>query len=83
MNRDEMFTTARRELGHIPKGAFPQGLLRSNYWMMRLNSLGRKREYPDDPLQLIERAAADVHLFDPSATLEYDRDFFRKQSGRG
>jgi len=76
MKREEMFAIVQQELTHIPKGAYPQGVLRSTYWMMRLNSLGRNREFPDDPRQLVERAVADVRRLVPSASLEYDRNFF-------
>jgi hypothetical protein len=76
MKRDEMFAIAQQELAHIPKGEYPQGVLRSTYWMMRLNSLGKQRVLPDDPLQLIELAVADVHRLEPSVSLEYDRSYF-------
>ena len=76
MKREEMFAIAKRDLAHIPKGELPQGVLRASYWLMRLNSLGKKREFPDDPRQLIVRAVADVHRLDPSANLEYDHEYF-------
>jgi hypothetical protein len=76
MKRAEMFAIAKRDLAHIPKGEFPQGMLRASYWLMRLNSLGKKRAFPDDPQQLIGRAIADVHRLVPFASLEYDQDYF-------
>jgi hypothetical protein len=79
MKRDEMFAIAQRELVHIPKGEYPQGVLRSVYWTMRLNSLGRKRELPNSPRLLVERAVADVLHLEPSANLEYDHNFFGGQ----
>lgn len=77
MRRDEMFAIAQREMEHIPRGDFRQGMLRSTYWLMRLNSLGRHAEFPDDPPQLIERAVVDVRRLEPQAILDYDRDFFK------
>jgi len=44
MKKDEMFAVAREELTHIPKGDYVQGVLRASYWVMRLNSLGKKAE---------------------------------------
>jgi hypothetical protein len=76
MKRDEMFAIAQRELAHIPKGDYPQGALRSTYWIMRLNSLGKHSEFPNDPQDLLERAIKDVRQVMPSASLDYDHDFF-------
>ena len=76
MKRLEMFAIARGELAHIPKGKYPQGVLRTTYWMMRLNSLGKSRAFPNDPRQLLRRAMADVHRLVPSARLKYDENFF-------
>jgi len=78
MNTTEMFATAREDLAHIPKGGYVQGVLRASYWMMRLNSLGRKAECPDDPAQLIDRAVADVLRLEPTALPDYDRGYFAK-----
>jgi len=72
-----MFAIAKQDLAHIPKGDYPQGVLRSSYWMMRLNSLGRNRVFPDDPAQLIRRAVDDVQRLIPSATINYDGEYFR------
>jgi hypothetical protein len=79
MRRDEIFAIAQGDLAHIPKGDYHQGVLRSTYWMMRLNSLGKRREFPDDPRQLIELAVADVHRLEPSVSLDYDQDYFGGQ----
>jgi hypothetical protein len=73
-----MFATAREELTHIPNGDYVQGVLRASYWTMRLNSLGRKAEFPDDPAKLIDRAVADVLRLEPTALPEYDRGYFAK-----
>ncbi len=78
MKKADMFATAREELTHIPKGDYVQGVLRASYWVMRLNSLGKKAECPDDPAQLIDRTVADVLRLEPTAVPEYDRDYFAK-----
>jgi hypothetical protein len=78
MKKADMFATAREELTHIPKGDYVQGVLRASYWMMRLNSLGKKAEFPDNPGQLIDRAVADILRLEPTAVPEYDRDYFAK-----
>jgi hypothetical protein len=35
MRKDEMLAIAKRDLAHIPKGGYPQGVLRATYWLMR------------------------------------------------
>lgn len=76
MTRDEMIAVAKQELAHIPKGDYTEGLLRSAYWIMRLHSLGKKAKSSDDPQQLVEGAAEDVRRLAPTASLDYDHNFF-------
>jgi hypothetical protein len=76
-----MLDTARRELAHIPDWPFQQRILRQTYWNLRLNSLGKTAEVPNDPLKVIERAIAIVMQGAPPGTkLEYDVPFFRRAS---
>ena len=79
MRKDEMPAIAKRDLAHIPKGGYQQGVLRATYWLMRLNSLGKKREFPDDPQQLIQLAVGDVHRLVPLVSLDYDQHYFGGQ----
>jgi hypothetical protein len=75
-----MLEIARRELAHIPDWPFHQRLLRATYWNMRLNSLGRKPEFPDHPLQLIRKAIEICAKTDPAPTYEFDEAFFEHES---
>jgi len=76
-----MLDIARRELAHIPTGPFHQQLLRMTFWNMRLNSLGRTPQEPDDPLEIVRRAAA-ICEKQQKATYEYDNGFFEQESNR-
>jgi hypothetical protein len=82
MERRLMLDTARRELAHIPDWPAHQRLLRAAYWNMRLNSLGRKHEIPDDPLEVVKRAIALCARDEPEASYEFDRAFFEEESRR-
>jgi hypothetical protein len=79
VNKKGMLDIARRELAHIPAGPFHQQLLRMAFWNMRLNSLGRKPQEPDDPLHVVTRAVAACEKQHP-ATYQYDKDFFEDES---
>jgi hypothetical protein len=81
MKKQEMLDLVRRELAHIPAGPFHQQLLRQAYWNMRLNSLGRSPQEPNDPLQVVRRAVAACARQHP-ADYEYDQDFFEQESRR-
>lgn len=81
VNKREMLDMVRRELAHIPTGPFPQQLLRMAFWNMRLNSLGRTPQEPNDPLEVVKRAIAACERQHP-ATYAYDRDFFENESRR-
>ncbi len=81
MKKREMLGVARRELSHIPAGPFHQQLLRQAFWNMRLNSLGRSPQEPNDPLEVVNRAVAGCMEQQP-ATYEFDRAFFEEESRR-
>ena len=76
MKRREMLDVARRELAHIPDWPRSQRMLRATFWNLRLNSLGRKSELPDDPLAVLRRAMELVAADEPGVELEYDAAFF-------
>src|SRR5258708_15927938 len=75
-----MIAIASSELAHIPDWPSHQALLRSTYWNLRLNSLGKKAAEPDDPLTVVQRAAMVVRTGQPEVQLEYDKAFFRIES---
>jgi hypothetical protein len=81
MKKQEMLDIARRELAQIPAGPFHQQLLRQAFWNMRLNSLGRMPQLPNDPLEVVKRAIAACEKQHP-ATYEYDKYFFEQESKR-
>jgi hypothetical protein len=50
------------------------------FWNLRLNSLGKRAEYPDDPLTVVEAAIRMSQVDYPTETFEYDRAFFEAES---
>jgi TPP-dependent trihydroxycyclohexane-1,2-dione (THcHDO) dehydratase len=80
MTRREMLDIARRELAHIPDWPFQQRMLRAAYWNMRLNSLGRKHQISDDPLEVITRAISVCSKDAQTSAFEFDRAFFEEES---
>ncbi|QJW95114.1 hypothetical protein [Frigoriglobus tundricola] len=75
MERSEALRQVVLELGHIPlwPGEF-QGLLRSIYRMLRVNSLGTKK--PGSAGAVLHRCIAILWRDVPSAEVSYDRTFF-------
>lgn len=80
MTRKQMLELTRRELAHIPDWPQHQRALRMTFWNLRLNSLGKKAEYPDDPLAVVEAAIRMTKADYPRETFEYDRAFFQAES---
>lgn len=80
MTRREMLDITRRELAHIPDWPEHQRALRMAFWNLRLNSLGKKAEYPDDPLAVVEEAVRITRKTYTSEPFEYDRAFFEAES---
>lgn len=80
MNRKEMLDVARRELAHIPDYPLEQRVLRSAYWNLRLNSLGRKSEVADNPLEVLRRAIRVCQRDEPGQKYEYDHAYFEAES---
>ncbi len=83
MKREEMLDLARREVAHIPDWPWPQGLLRSTYFNLRLNSLGRKSVVENDRRKVLQRALEMVLQDKPDADLEYDRSYFEQPPAEG
>ena len=75
-----MLDLTRRELAHIPDWPQHQRELRMTFWNLRLNSLGKRAEYPDDPLTVVEAAIRMSQVDYPTETFEYDRAFFEAES---
>ena len=55
-------------------------MLRSTYWNLRLNSLGKRPDLPNDPLVIVQHAVAIVKKGQPEADLDYDEAFFKSES---
>lgn len=81
MKKQEMLELVRSELAHIPAGPIHQQLLRQAFWNMRLNSLSRRPQEPDDPLLVVTRAVS-VCMEQHPAAYEYDKAFFEQESQR-
>ena len=75
MERAEALKQVGLELGHIPRwpGEY-QGLVRSIYQMLRVNSLGAKK--PGSASEVLHRCIAILWRDVPSAEVSYDRAFF-------
>ena len=79
----EMRQLALQEMEHIPR--YPketQSLLRMTYWFIRMNSLGKNAETPNDPSKVMQRCLEDLAKRDPSTQFVYDKEFFAKCAPR-
>jgi len=75
-----MRNQVKEELNHISRGDLPQNEMRMVYWLMRMNSLGKKRKGDQTKEDILKIAIADVkktyHDFEP----KYDSSFFNAES---
>jgi hypothetical protein len=71
-----MRKTVQEELKHIPRGSFEQNLFRQYYAAGRMNSLGKKAQYPNSKEVVlkvcIEWIRKSYRDFEPA----YDKEFF-------
>jgi hypothetical protein len=72
----EMRALVQKELEHIPRGPLSQNMLRANYWLGRMSSLGKKAEGATDALGVLNACIEEVKKHYPSFIAQYDRAFF-------
>ncbi len=79
MTLSEMNATALSDLNYIPRGPWPQGVLRAVYQQARMASLGRKRQLPGTALDILQWCLRLLQAHFPGHTFEYDETYFRSQ----
>jgi hypothetical protein len=80
MNLPQMRALVKKELEHIPSGPIAQNMLRMNFWLSRMNSLGKKAEGPTDAFGVLQQCIKDVRMYHPDFVPRYDRVFFEGSS---
>ena len=72
----DMRNQVKEELSHIRRGDLPQNEMRMVYWLMRMNSLGKKRKGDQTKEDILKIAIADVKKTYPDFEAQYDSFFF-------
>jgi len=82
----EMREKVNLELSHIPRGDEHQNMVRVFYNTMRMNSLGKKANYPDDRNKILEFVINNVKELaakeGQNFEAKYDKDFFDGLNGK-
>ena len=73
----EMRNQVKQELVYIPRGDFPQNELRMIYWLMRMNSLGKKATGNETKEGILKIAIEDVRKTYPDFEPNYVKSFFK------
>jgi hypothetical protein len=76
MNLKEMRNIVKKELGNIPRGQMPQNELRMEYWIRRMNSLGKKSTDIKDRRKVIEESIAHLKKTYSDFEFEYNKEYF-------
>jgi len=66
----------KRELKHIPRGSLIQNELRMLYWIMRMNSLGKKTTVKKTAKEVLEDCIVYLRKDHPDSEFQYDKEFF-------
>ena len=74
MSLPDMREIVLQEMDHIPRWPKEQqSELRMEYWLRRMNSLGKKAEIPDDRSQVMRKCLESVKKRFPGADFSYAR----------
>lgn len=65
----------REELEHIQRGDFYQNMLRGEYQMMRMNSLGKNPKYPDNKNIVLKEIIKNVKEFAKGKGIDFKPQF--------
>jgi len=73
----EMRELVLQEMDHIPRWPkAQQSHLRAAYWLVRMNSLGKKAECPNDRSAVMRRCLELLAQQHPGVEFSFDRKFF-------
>jgi len=72
----EMRNQVKQELDYIPRGDLPQNEMRMIYWLMRMNSLGKKAKGNETKEGILKNAIEDVRKTYSDFEPKYDKSFF-------
>ncbi len=78
----EMRKTVQEEIEHIPRQGLIQNLMRQAYATLRMNSLSKNPNYPNDKSAILKIAIKDAKDYAKKVGKEfhptYDRDYFKE-----
>jgi hypothetical protein len=73
----EMREVVLDEMEYIPRRPKKeQSSLRAMYWSMRMNSLGKKGEVPNDKHAVMKQCLAELKKLHPDEDCVFDREYF-------
>jgi hypothetical protein len=84
MELSDMRQQVLSEMVHIPNWPKPgQSYLRSQYWLVRMNSLGKKAEMPRSTAsEVLKHCITFLRDEHPEMEFTYDKDFFEPSRKR-
>ena len=73
----EMRELVLQEMDHLPRWPKErQSILRLAYWSARMNSLGRKADFPNDRSEVLQKCLELLAKNHPGVEFQYDAAFF-------
>ena len=72
----KMRDTVSEELEHIPRFGFEQNFFRQLYSALRMNSLGRKAQYPDSKTEVLKACIKHYKKTNPDFKPKFDEVYF-------
>jgi hypothetical protein len=83
MELHDMRQQVLAEMEHIPRHPKQhQSALRMAYWMLRMQSLGKKAKEKKAALQVLQESIESVRQWHPAFEPKYDEKFFGKKGSR-
>jgi len=74
----KMRETVREELRHIPRGGIEQNMFRAVYESCRLNSMGKRAQYPNSKEEVLKACLDYYKKTYPNFQPQYDKPFFKE-----
>ena len=71
-----MRSIVSEDLEHIPRFGFEQNLFRQLYAALRMNSLGRKAQYPDSKTEVLKACVKHYKKTNPDFKPRFDEVYF-------
>ena len=73
----EMRDLVLQEMDHLPRWPKEQqSILRAVYWSARMNSLGKKADFPNDRSEVLQKCLESLAKDHPEVEFQYDEAFF-------